>query len=324
MKKLYKISCALALTALTTGAAFAQEASISSISPTPGTSFGKSDTSGITIFFMPADVTIGSAQVVYTAPGETNTTTRELSCSQDEYRPGNPWEIGLMDNLLWTIATQQTELGSTFQVILEDVNYNGTPVTSSAVDSEFITFEDGNIILTYTVPDVIFALTKAEWPSVFYAEWPMDVNSKAVLTFNEDIATIGNVSYRNDNAEYGQEGGNEDVEFGDFPADIVTIEGNTITIDFADQNLVFIYPTTIVSIYVTGVQSVTGQDLSSVPTAHISYVDNEGTTGIGSIGEIMDSEVSYFNLQGMKVNEPVKGQILIQVKDGKASKVMMR
>jgi hypothetical protein len=37
----------------------------------------------------------------------------------------------------------------------------------------------------------------------------------------------------------------------------------------------------------------------------------------------LSSEVVYYNLQGMRVEKPVKGQVYIQVQAGKSKKVMM-
>ena len=47
----------------------------------------------------------------------------------------------------------------------------------------------------------------------------------------------------------------------------------------------------------------------------------EGTTGIDSISTA-DGEAVYYNLMGQKIINPVKGQIMIEIKDGKAKKVI--
>lgn len=52
----------------------------------------------------------------------------------------------------------------------------------------------------------------------------------------------------------------------------------------------------------------------------------EGTTGGTSTGvnaiSIADGEAVYYNLMGQKIINPVKGQIMIEIKDGKAKKVI--
>lgn len=319
-----KRSGMLAISALATGFAFAQTASLTEVTPEPGSYFGQKSASGVTVFFEPADVTIESAEVVYTPKGSTTTTTESISCSRDEYRPGNPWDIGLMENVLYHVAMEQAELGSTFDVVLNNVTYNGTPVTTTSLNSTDIKFEDGNIILTYKVYDVIFTATEQTWPTTFYANWSdVDAISTATIVCNEEIERVGSISYRNDNSEYGVEGGNEDVEYGDFPLSICTIEGNTITLDFSSLVTTFRLPTRNISVYVIGVTSVSGQSLPSVPTGHMSYVDNSSSTGVNAV-ESINGEVRYYNLLGNEIINPEKGQIVIKVQDGKTYKTVIR
>ena len=321
---LSKLSAAVLLGVLTSGAAYADSAILTDVTPTPGTSFGQNDTSGVTVFFEPDGVNIESAVIIFSPTGQTTTTTQTLSCSKDQYRPGHPWEIGLSENLLWHIATEQAAFGSTFDVVLYNVTYNGEAVTTSSLNNEFITFKDGNIILTYKVPDVKFELTAQEWPSVYYSDWSKtDALPTAVLTFNEDIKSVGNISYRTDNSSYGSEGGSEDVEYGDFPLDVYTITGNIVTIDFSKYTPEFIITPKVLSIYVTGILSITGQSLTSVPTGHMTYEDNSLSTGIDNI-ESISQENRYFNLQGQEVIQPAKGQILIRKNGEKTSKVSIR
>lgn len=321
---LSKLTCASLLIACASGTASAQEASLTDVTPAPGSSFGPNDTSGVTVFFEPEEVSISGASVIYTPVGSTSTSTKELSCSQDAYRPGHPWEIGLMDNLLWFIATQEAEMGTTVSVILENVNYQGNPVMSTSINSSDIIFEDGNIILNYKVPDVIFSLTNQVWPSVYYADWSKtDELPTATLTFNEDVAYVGYVSYRTDNSEFGAEGGSEDVEFGEFPENICTIAGNIVTLDFSKYTPNFVLTPKVLSVYVVGVTSVSGQELKSVPTGHMTYDDNSLSTGIDEIN-LSQNEKMFYNLQGQQITNPQKGQLLIKVENGIASKTIIR
>ena len=46
-------------------------------------------------------------------------------------------------------------------------------------------------------------------------------------------------------------------------------------------------------------------------------------TSVESVETGLSSEVVYYNLQGMRVEKPVKGQVYIQVQGGKSKKVMM-
>ena len=46
-------------------------------------------------------------------------------------------------------------------------------------------------------------------------------------------------------------------------------------------------------------------------------------TSVESVETGLSSEVIYYNLQGMRVEKPVKGQVYIQVQGGKSKKVML-
>ena len=46
-------------------------------------------------------------------------------------------------------------------------------------------------------------------------------------------------------------------------------------------------------------------------------------TAVEDVETVLSSEVVYYNLQGMRVEKPVKGQVYIQVQGGKSKKVMM-
>ena len=329
MKKSYstKFSLALACAALTSSMAFAQ-AELTQITPAPGSYFSNNTEKYVNVFFNPSTVTIESAKIIYTPAGDTQTVSETLSVAQDQYRPGNPWDIGATideNSIFFYIGTQKAALGSMVTVVLENVTDNGVPVTSSAINSTDIVFEDGNILINYYVPSVRFQLTEQEWPGTFYADWSLtDESPLAVLTFNEDIKSVGSISYRTDNSEYGSEGGNEDADYGELPLSLCTVNENIVTLDFSEVNLTFITPQKVLSVYVTGIESVTGQTLESVPTGHMSYVDNsDENTAVEGL-QTETGEAVYYNLQGVKVNSPAQGQMVIKIQNGKASKILVK
>ena len=46
-------------------------------------------------------------------------------------------------------------------------------------------------------------------------------------------------------------------------------------------------------------------------------------TSVEDVETGLSSDVVYYNLQGMRVEKPVKGQVYIQVQGGKSKKVML-
>lgn len=317
---------ALLATGCGSGIAFAQDATITEITPQPGAYLNSQSPTYITIFFQPEEASIEKASVTYTPINSTETQTESLDISVDEYRPGHPYQIGLYsEEIFYKIATEKAALGSTITVTLTNVTCNGAPVSSSIydADSEDIFFENGNIIINYYIPSQRFALTSQEWPSLFYSNWAgVTTGTTATLTFNEEVASVGSISYRSDDQEYGVEGGNENVEFGVLPTEIATIDGNVVTIDFASTEVKFRLNTNVISIYVTGIKSVTEQSLQSVPTGHMTYVKNTNT-GVASI-ESQSGNVKYYDLQGKEVKNPAKNQMLIKIQDGVASKTIIK
>lgn len=53
-----------------------------------------------------------------------------------------------------------------------------------------------------------------------------------------------------------------------------------------------------------------------------AYVDLEGITGIEVLTNVSEAAPAYYNLQGVRVDAPAKGQLLIKVADGKCEKIM--
>lgn len=319
-----KISLAFAFATLTAGMAMGQ-ATLTSVEPAPGATLTADSPGHITVFFEPSEVNIGSAIVTYVDfAGEEQ--TEELTVAQDEWRPGNPYDIGASadeNQIFWYIATQKAQLGSTITLTLSDVTYDGTPVTATSINSSDVAFEDGNIIISYYTPAVRFDIVEQDWPTTYYTNFSdVDAISTAVITYTEDVETVGEIGYRSDFAQYGSEGGQEDAEFGTIPTDACSIDGNVVTFDLAKYPVTFTQPQTRISFYLIGVQSVSGQYSPVVATGHMTYESN-GTTVVEKI-EATNGEVRYFNLQGVEITNPAKGQIVIKTQNGKASKVLTR
>lgn len=47
-------------------------------------------------------------------------------------------------------------------------------------------------------------------------------------------------------------------------------------------------------------------------------------TGIENVGADVEGAVEYFNLQGMRISEPVKGQVVIRRQGAKVEKIAVR
>lgn len=54
------------------------------------------------------------------------------------------------------------------------------------------------------------------------------------------------------------------------------------------------------------------------------HPDGTTTTGIENVGADVDGAVEYFNLQGMRISEPVKGQVVIRRQGAKVEKIAVR
>ena len=292
--------------------------SLAYVDPTPGGVISQDYISGILVRFNPKDVTIGNAYVSYKPAGGNNFTRETLSCEYHSIQ--GQWQIGLTNYVLWN-AYQAAERGTMVSVVLENVSYNGVPVTQSAINNSNIEISNGNVTISYLKPAVEFTVVSSSWPSVLYSSWaPNDPDAKASVTFSENIASVFEVSLILGSHSYGSEGGGDEPD----PSASVpyTINGATLNMDFSNVTIQGNYNQA--TVMVIGVYSTTGQQFLSDGSPALSKIitfnntPSNPSTGVDAISTD-DSEAVYYNLQGIKVDNPAKGSMLIKHQNGKSS-----
>lgn len=293
---------------------------------------------GVMLSFLPLDCTIGGASITYTPNNGTETTVTlkqsETGVEGDDYAQNmdKTWKFPAVtyaflgftpdsqhhssDAKTWVAAKKGTEVVLT----LTGVEYNGAPVTLNETGYEDgVTVDNGTITITYVQPLEEINLVSQSWPTTIYGNsLEGEADMQVSLVFNEDIKVKPEVSFAFGRQYYGGSSG-ETADPGDnIPADRVSIDGATININLGGFDFASYYATgektyTQITFFVLNIIGADNQKYVNGSTPGIQNTltyDNGATSGVGAI-ESVKADDAIYNLQGVRVANPQKGQIYI-------------
>ena len=175
--------------------------------------------------------------------------------------------------------------------------------------------ENGDVTVTFIVSKAI-EVVKENFPSPFYQKFSKgDEGAVATIEYTGDIAGISEVTVIEGEVVQGaQSSGNTAPASVTVPPANVTFEGNTLKIDFGGINMTSLNPGKV-TVWVAGVMGENGlyanYDGASVGTFYQTLVE-----GDAAVTEIMteNEEGVYYNLQGIKVENPEHGIFILNGK----------
>lgn len=265
------------------------------INPEPGTVFDSVNfIGGCQVYFNPMRVNVGKATFSYT-----DTAGQEITLDVSTEMQGEA--IGVLIYNAYKQALENAAPMSSCTITLQDVNYAGSPLSSSAVSG--VVVENGSVSFSYII-DTPISIKDEIWPTVFEPYWPEgDPDGIALIEFTQDIAEVGGVIAMSGIHVYGTPPNeNDSMDAYSIP---FFYENNVLTIDFTGKRHEMTN-TKEVTIMISGIFGVNGLhgtfDGYPVIQHYMPYSDIEN----GFVDLInMDPNAVYevFDLNGTRVIE---------------------
>lgn len=292
-------------------------ASITNIQPTPG---GAYDTvnfhSSFNVVGSPSNLTTEGVTLTYVPAGESEATTIETangSMDGDAYRcPAS--------DIVRLLEANEIADGTDIVVTLLGTRANGSYVEEyTGPGREYVVVgEEGRVEITFTASTAPVPLSYS-FPDPLYNRFAAG-NPEAVgyIVYSSDIESVSEVSVVQGHiVQGGQTGGDNPPASVYIPASNVTVEGNTVYIDFGGVDLSDL-PVGEVTLYIPGVLGTNGlyadYDGFSVGTYYLTLADGE--SGIGNVVGNAEGVWSVYDLGGVNVLNAENASMLRDLRPG--------
>ena len=282
-----------------------------SVYPRAGSGFSaNAEETTFNLSFAPQEVTIGTVEMSYT---DSNGTAHTITITNNAFG-GGEWHIGLPKFAFKDEEGEPygiTDIMANTDVVytIRNVMYNGQPITSISDDiagrSAISTDGNGTFVVKFTSGNPA-NLTSESWPSPFKAYWYPDGVGKpdaynqgnyiATLTFDQDLDPTVKpmISVMTGKRTLGSEGAEDDKSW-PVSSNNISIEGNTLTIDFSGHK--FLSHKSDITVLVSGLYGANGilatywgnmPYMNSIPfdSSSLDYVPTQIMVNVGEIGDL--------------------------------------
>lgn len=211
----------------------------------------------------------------------------------------------------WYGTDEKVELGKPVTVSAPEGGPNMEFANDmKAVDNATVTFDLTNLTVTVTGQEAAIEVAYGIHGSFATGEWGttnMEKNSEGlwVVTFEGLTGTAGEFGIKEMNAATGDQ-----LSWIAAPVSGVTIEGETEEMELTKEN------TQNIAVVLTG-------DWTFIYNADEMLLSVVEAAGISDVAVEANGAAEYFNLQGVRVNEPAAGLYLVR-KAGKVEKVLVK